>query len=243
MCLYVLLKPNQQLQGVVINSYYSRYSRGFRNYLLTPYSWNLFCKVKDTDQRYEATIRDHYDIAPGLVSKNYPLMKDTAIYFINADANSPEGQVAIARGKNRYRVYTRTGGICLYTLQTILLRLYRLLVLSPQCHLFITMIVITLVSSLAISSFVSIKKYEENCPGYSANSLITPSTSERDIMLIRLAEMYLIKAECQMELGQNGEALNTLNYLRAQRAISGKDNSISGTVTMETILDERCLNF
>lgn len=84
-------KPNQQLQGVVINSYYSRYSRGFRNYLLTPYSWNLFCKVKDTDQRYEATIRDHYDIAPGLVSKNYPLMKDTAIYFINADANSPEG--------------------------------------------------------------------------------------------------------------------------------------------------------
>ena len=68
----------------MINSYYSRYSRGFRNYLLTPYSWNLFCKVKDTDQRYEATIRDHYDIAPGLVSKNYPLMKDTAIYFINA---------------------------------------------------------------------------------------------------------------------------------------------------------------
>ncbi len=62
-------------------------------------------------------------------------------------------------------------------------------------------------------------------------------------MLIRLAEMYLIKAECQMELGQNGEALNTLNYLRAQRAISGKDNSISGTVTMETILDERCLEF
>ena len=109
-------KPNQQLQGVVINSYYSRYSRGFRNYLLTPYSWNLFCKVKDTDQRYEATIRDHYDIAPGLVSKNYPLMKDTAIYFINADANSPEGQVAIARGKNRYRVYTRTGGdLPLYT--------------------------------------------------------------------------------------------------------------------------------
>lgn len=49
--------------------------------------------------------------------------------------------------------------------------------------------------------------------------MITPSTSERDIMLIRLAEMYLIKAECQMELGQNGEALNTLNYLRAQRAI------------------------
>ena len=93
----------------VINSYYSRYSRGFRNYLLTPYSWNLFCKVKDTDQRYEATIRDHYDIAPGLVSKNYPLMKDTAIYFINADANSPEGQVAIARGKNRYRVYTHFG--------------------------------------------------------------------------------------------------------------------------------------
>lgn len=236
-------KPNQQLQGVVINSYYSRYSRGFRNYLLTPYSWNLFCKVKDTDQRYEATIRDHYDIAPGLVSKNYPLMKDTAIYFINADANSPEGQVAIARGKNRYRVYTRTGGdLPLYTTN------------DPATAVPTTGI-ITPVSSVYNDDrynssqfagdqlFVSIKKYEENCPGYSANSLITPSTSERDIMLIRLAEMYLIKAECQMELGQNGEALNTLNYLRAQRAISGKDNSISGTVTLETILDERCLEF
>ena len=79
---------------------------------------------------------------------------------------------------------------------------------------------------------------------YSANSLITPSTSERDIMLIRLGgKCILSKRSVRWNWGQNGEALNTLNYLRAQRAISGKDNSISGTVTMETILDERCLEF
>ena len=51
--------------------------------------------------------------------------------------------------------------------------------------------------------------------------------------------MYLIKAECQLATG--GDALGTINQLRAARAISGKDNSISGTVTINTILDERAL--
>jgi hypothetical protein len=38
-----------------------------------------------------------------------------------------------------------------------------------------------------------------------------------------------------------GNALNTINQLRAARAIAGKDNSISGTVDIETILRERAL--
>jgi hypothetical protein len=82
-----------------------------------------------------------------------------------------------------------------------------------------------------------------NVPSYSENSLITADMSERDFMLIRLAEMYLIKAECQMKLNDNDGALKTLNYLRQVRAIPGKDNSITGTVTMDVIMDERCLEF
>ena len=53
--------------------------------------------------------------------------------------------------------------------------------------------------------------------------------------------MYLIKAECELAGGSAGDALNTINALRAKRAIAGKDNSISGPVSLETILDERAL--
>ena len=58
-------------------------------------------------------------------------------------------------------------------------------------------------------------------------------------MVIRLAEVYLIKAEAELATG--GNALQTINQLRAARAISGQDNSINGTVTIETILKERAL--
>jgi hypothetical protein len=60
-------------------------------------------------------------------------------------------------------------------------------------------------------------------------------------MVLRLAEMYLIKAEAEMQTGANSAALATINKLRSARAIAGKDNSISGTVTIETILKERAL--
>jgi len=58
-------------------------------------------------------------------------------------------------------------------------------------------------------------------------------------VVFRLAEMYLIKAECELSTG--GDALGTLNTLRAKRAITGKDNSITGTVDINTILDERAI--
>ena len=58
-------------------------------------------------------------------------------------------------------------------------------------------------------------------------------------MVLRLAEMYLIKAEAELATG--GNALATINELRKARAISGKNNTISGTVDIETILRERAL--
>jgi hypothetical protein len=53
--------------------------------------------------------------------------------------------------------------------------------------------------------------------------------------------MYLIKAECQLASSNNSGALTTINELRAARAIEGQDNSISGTVDINTILDERAI--
>lgn len=235
-------KVGTEVQGVVVNEYYSRYSRGFRNYLPTLYTLNLFTKYKDTDQRYDASLRDNYTIAPGLVSSKYTAMKDTAIYFINADASSSEGQAAIQRGKNRYRIYTRTGGdLPLYTSNNPATALPTSGIQTPVSAIYND----NRYNSEQMSGenvFVALKKFEENCPDYSTNALITPDISERDIMLIRLAEMYLIKAECQLKLNDNG-ALNTINELRKKRAISGKDNTISGPVDLNTILDERCIEF
>jgi hypothetical protein len=231
------------MQGVIVNDYYSRYSRGFRNYLPTLYAWNVFTKVKDTDQRYAAQIRDVYTIAPGLKSKMYTSMKDTAIYFLNEDANSAAGVAATAYAKNRYRIYTRTGGdLPLYTSNNESEALPTTGIQTPVSAVYGDDRYNT--SQMAGDCvFVGLSKYEMNVPSYSENSLITADMSERDFMLIRLAEMYLIKAECQMQLGDNGGALQTLNYLRQNRAIPGKDNSLSGQVTMDMIMDERCLEF
>lgn len=236
-------KLGTSLQGVVVNSYYSKYSRGFRNYMPTLYAWNLFTKQKETDQRYEAQIRDHYDIAPGLVSSKYTAMKDTAIYFLNVDANSVEGKKAILQSKNRYRLYTRTGGdLPLYTSNIESEALPTTGIQTPVSSIYGDDRYNT-VQMAGDCVFVALSKFEENSPEYSENALITPDISERDIMLIRLAEMYLIKAECQLQLNDNSGALETLNILRRKRAIPGKDNNIKGVVDMNTILDERCLEF
>lgn len=234
-------KLGTQMQGVVVNDYYSRYSRGFRNYLPTLYAWNVFTKVKDTDQRYAAQIRDVYSIAPGLKSKMYVNMADTAIYFLNEDADSPAGQAAIAYAKDRYRIYTRTGGdLPLYTSNDESQALPTTGIQTPVSATYGDDRYNT--SQMAGDCvYVGLSKFEMNVPSYSENSLITADMSERDFMLIRLAEMYLIKAEAQMQLGDNTGSLATLNQLRSVRAIPGKDNSLKGTVNMDMIMDERCL--
>ena len=238
--------------------YYSPYGRGFTRYLPSLYLWQILDEVKETDQRYNGTLITSYRIPKELAGNaaNYPKMAEQefkdyeqaykedgnyfngggiAILYSLLDGNSAEGQALQAEAKDKYRLQFAYGGdIPVYTSG------------NPATAL-------PTEGGKAVSdvygdgryksekiegrrSYPGIKKflddqYDEKYPTY--------DLSYRDIMVLRLAEMYLIKAEAEMETG--GNALQTLNQLRAARAISGKDNSISGTVTIETILKERAL--
>ena len=65
-------------------------------------------------------------------------------------------------------------------------------------------------------------------------------------MVLRLAEMYLIKAEAELQTGDAGAATSTIDELRAARAIEGQDNSIAAVyhenqIDLDGILRERAL--
>jgi hypothetical protein len=218
---------------------YSPYGRGFTRYLPSLYLWQLLDKNRATDQRTEATLLEAYTIAPGLEgsSTNYPSIKDTAIYYCPLDGNSPEGIARQEWAKGRYRIQFMSGGdIPVYTsLDPATAKPTEKAVAASSVY------GDKRYNSYKIGgwcSFPGIKKFLDNVydPTYPTHDI-----SGRDAMVLRLAEMYLIKAEAELATNGSGAALATLNELRAVRAISGKDNSLSGNVTIETILDERAL--
>lgn len=226
---------------VPVGPTYSKYGRGFTRYVPSMYLVNLFNKNRATDQRVDATVRDVYTIAPGLEgsSKFYKSMQDTGLYYMPVDGNSPEAIARIARAKNRYRIHTLVGGhLPLYTS------------LDPSKAL-PTNTMPTAdpygdgryknVAYAGDQSFFALKKWDSDVYTRSDNDKVTPEIYDRDVMVLRLAEIYLIKAEAELKTTGSSAALATLNALRAKRAITGKDNLLSGTVTLETILDERAL--
>ena len=226
-------------QNVYVADMYSPYGRGFTRYLPSVYLWKLLDKYRATDQRTNATLLEAYTIPAGLAgsSKNYPLIKDTAIYYCPLDGNSPEGIAKQAWAKNRYRIQFMSGGdIPVFTSSDAATALpteaakvkssvyndarYNTYKISGWC------------------SYPGIKKFLDNVynPTYPTNDI-----SYRDAMVLRLAEIYLIKAEAELNTTGSSAALATINQLRAKRAIAGQDNSISGTVDINTILDERAI--
>ena len=222
---------------VNVASAYSWYGRGFTRYLPSVYLWKLLEKNRETDQRTNATLLDAYTIAPGLEgsSKNYPSIKDTAIYYSPLDGNSPEGQAKQAWAKGKYRIQFLSGGdIPVYTSSDPATAKP-----TEAAKAKSDVYADARYNSYKIGgwcSYPGIKKFLDNV--YDSR-YITYDLSYRDAVVFRLAEMYLIKAECEMETG--GDALGTINALRAKRAITGKDNSLSGQVTINTILDERAI--
>ena len=64
----------------------------------------------------------------------------------------------------------------------------------------------------------------------------------RDVVIVRVAEMYLIVAEAEFHQGNTDEALNYMNILRRQRAWDGKEADMEITAAeldLDFILDER----
>jgi len=226
-------------QKIYVADKYSPYSRGFTRYLPSMYLWKLYDKNRATDQRTNATIQEAYTIATGLAgsSKNYPLIQDTAIYYSPLDGNSAAGIAKQAKVKNKYRIQFMTNGdIPVFTSNDPAVALpteaakaksdvygdarYNSYKIGGWC------------------SYPTIKKFQDDIfdPAYPTNDI-----SPRDAVVLRLAEIYLIKAEAELGSGNSAGALATLNQLRAKRAIVGKDNSLKGAVDINTILDERAL--
>jgi hypothetical protein len=243
-------------ESVPIARYYSPYGRGFTRYTMSLHLWNLLAKNAATDQRYQGTVLDAYRIADHRLSQNavnYPKMgewaeaniadpaelqafRDTAIYYSVLDGNSAEGQALQAWAKDRYRVqFAYNGDIPLYT--------------SGDESLAEPTEVAKAVSDVygdkrynAVTiggwqSYPGIAKFLDNV--YDSN-YPTYDISYRDFFVIRLAEMYLIKAEAEL-MGGSGSALNTVNELRSARAIDGKDNRLTAFAGIDDVLDERAI--
>lgn len=244
-------------ENIYVAPYYSPYGRGFTRYLPSLYLWNLLEGGRATDQRTEGTLLTHYNMADGLTGSatNYPNMGqfsmspdaayakdgnyfnagDTAIYYCPMDGNSAEGRAMQAWAKDRYRIQFMAGGdIPVYSS------------MDPATAL-------PTEATKAVSDVYGDNRYNSykiggwcSYPGIKKflddvyeSAYPTHDISHRDAVVFRLAEMYLIKAECQLATG--GDALTTINQLRSVRAIEGQDNTLKGSCDINTILDERAI--
>jgi hypothetical protein len=85
--------------------------------------------------------------------------------------------------------------------------------------------------------YASLKKFKD-----STRSSAGEAQSARDVFVIRLAEMYLIAAEAQLNLNRPDLAAGYLNTLRTRAAIPGHEAAMQimpAQVTLDFILDER----
>ncbi|MEH6305404.1 RagB/SusD family nutrient uptake outer membrane protein [Olivibacter sp. CPCC 100613] len=90
--------------------------------------------------------------------------------------------------------------------------------------------------------YISLKKFEDPSRA-SANE----TESARDVFMIRLAEMYLIAAEAEVQLGNQADAADYINTVR-QRAALDKQNPqkmrvSASEISLDFILDERAREF
>lgn len=246
-------------QQVTVDKYYSPYGRGFCRYTATPWMWRSFEALRSVDQRCEATMLTHYNIPDGLQGnrpKHYPKLGqymtdpevayaaagnyfnqgDTAIYYCCLDGDSPEGQARQAWAKDRYRIQFISGGdIPIYTSGDLTA------VPTQTAKKVSDVYGDDRYNNVNIGGWKSYPGFKKFLDDQYNSKYPTHDITYRDAIVFRLPEMYLIKAECQLAASNQAGALATLNQLRAARAISGQDNSLSGTVDINTILDERAL--
>jgi hypothetical protein len=193
---------------------YQPYSRGYTEFLPSGFLLDLF--NEKTDQRYQATFRDTWYVAPAFQQAfasgvqppaGFALLRDTAIHMIKT-VNVPASK--IARAANRYILFSRVD------------------VGNPDVHPLYQNAEGTIPTIAASSSgaenfkgdrmFFQFRKFDD------INSSIINTLGGRDAFVFRLSEMYLIAAEAYMMSGSSSQAISKLNDLRNARAIQGMSN-------------------
>lgn len=214
---------------------YQAYSKGFTRFVPSGYLLDLFNDA--TDQRYQASFRDAYLLAPVLRTafagsvappSGFANMRDTALYMLKKPATAAQ----IARAANRYVLFSRTdvGNSKVYPLY------------QDAAGTLPTIATGTTGNDNFKGNriYIQLKKFDD------LTGSIIRDLASRDAFVIRLSEMYLIAAEGYMMSGQSGPAITKLNALRTARAISGKSNVLTPTEQSQVsgedisvILDER----
>jgi hypothetical protein len=85
--------------------------------------------------------------------------------------------------------------------------------------------------------FVQLNKFDDP-----TRPAVAEQQSARDAFVFRLAEMYLIVAEAEYQLGNNAVAAQYINFIRTRAALPGKTADMQITdadVNLDFILDER----
>ena len=218
-----------------VGTSYQAYSKGFTRFVPSGYLLDLFNTT--TDQRYQASFRDVYYVAPqftaafagGVVAPTgYLLMRDTALYLSRKTVTPAQ----IARANNRYVLFSRTN-----VNNSVVWPLYQ-----DAAGTLPTIATTTTGNDNAKGNrmYIACKKFDD----YTGS--IIRDLGSRDAFVFRLSEMYLIAAEGYMMGGQSANAILKLNALRTARAITGKSNVLSTAETAQVnskdinvILDER----
>lgn len=214
---------------------YQAYSKGFTRFVPSGYLLDLFNDA--TDQRYQASFRDVYLLAPVLQTAfagsvappaGFANMRDTAMYLSKKTVTPSR----IARAANRYVLFSRTDvGV------SAVKPLYQ-----DAAGTLPTIATGTTGNENFKGNriYIQLKKFDD------LTGSIIRDLGSRDAFVIRLSEMYLIAAEGYMMSGQPATAVAKLNALRSARAIAGKSNVLTpaeesqvSVRDINVILDER----
>lgn len=228
---------NITFRGVVYNVglSYQPYSKGFTRFVPSGYLLDVF--NRETDQRYQASFRDVYYVAPQLGAAfeggvqppaGYALMRDTGIYL------SPETvtPARVARAANRYVLFSRTD-----VGDPVVWPLY-----ETQAAIMPTIATSTsgVQNNRGNRMYIALKKFDDY------TGTVIRDLGSKDAFVFRLSEMYLIAAEGYMMAGQSGPAIQKLNDLRTVRALPAQDNTLTASEQaqvsakdIDVILDER----
>lgn len=66
-----------------------------------------------------------------------------------------------------------------------------------------------------------------------------PGTSGNDVPIMRISDIYLIRAEARLRSGDEAGALEDVNYIRSKRNAEGKTLPLYTSLTLEDVLNER----